>query len=82
MVRMDMVIDSDAIRSAIKAAGGSKVLREQFDRTTQAIWLWTKNGVPPGPAMFIHQKTGVPLATLSPQHYAERSHKDSHPEAA
>ena len=82
MVRLGMVIDSEAIKSAIKAAGGNEVLCPKFGRTPQAIWLWTRNGVPPRPARFLHEMSGVPLEVLSPKHYADEPLKHSQHEAA
>ena len=66
-----LIVDKDAIKSAVVAVGGNSVLGPMFGVTPAGVSHWIRHGMPAHVARYVHNKTSVPLAVLSPRHYDE-----------
>jgi len=79
-----IIVDADAIKAAVVAVGGNKVLGPRFGVSAAGVTHWIKHGMPGPVATYVSSLTGVPKEVLSPRHHdpnfvkpPRRKHKEA-----
>lgn len=66
---MKITSQTEALKEAIKLAGGQSELSRQLDLTPQAVQSWTKHGIPAKWVIRVEKETGVSRHRLRPDIY-------------